>query len=230
MTQPPKMKSIASGSLSARAYEALREGLIDGNFRPGQRLVMQDLANLLGTSITPVREAALRLVSEGGLDLRSGRFVIVPEMSLERYLEVRAMRIELEGLAARVAAERVTDDALTALIRVQKKYAASSSPEHAPKAQKHNREFHAGLYRMSRMPLLISHIDSLWVSMGPMLARFFDPDEHQYFGAEIHDEIIEALKCGDGEKAEKLIQSDILNGSADFLRMCDAHDAWETLN
>ena len=50
----------------------------------------------------------MRLVSEGGLQLRSGRFAIVPPMTLERYMEVRMMRLELEGLAAEIAAKRAT--------------------------------------------------------------------------------------------------------------------------
>src|SRR5690606_7675320 len=50
------------GSLSARIYTKVREGLIVGNFAPGDRLLMQDLAEQLGTSVTPVREACLRLV------------------------------------------------------------------------------------------------------------------------------------------------------------------------
>ncbi len=74
--------------------------MIAGQFRPGQRLVMQDLADQLGTSVTPAREACLRLVSERGLELRSGRFVTVPALTLARYMEVRTIRLALEGLAA----------------------------------------------------------------------------------------------------------------------------------
>ncbi|MCA1287143.1 GntR family transcriptional regulator [Salipiger bermudensis] len=219
------LKPIASGSLSARAYEAMRRGLIEGEFAPGQRLVLQDLANHFGTSITPAREAAMRLASEGGLELRSGRFLFVPEMDRDRYLEVRAMRIELEGLAARVAATRCTPDALLPLREIQRAYVASDAPEQAETATRLNRQFHAGVYRLSGMALLISHIEQLWVAMGPMLTVFFAPDGQRYFGAEVHDAILDALEAGDGAEAERQIQTDIVNGTARFLAYFDRQEA-----
>ncbi|WP_083191469.1 GntR family transcriptional regulator [Salipiger sp. CCB-MM3] len=215
------MKPIASGSLSARAYEAMRQGLIDGAFHPGQRLILQDLANHFGTSITPAREAAMRLVSEGGLELRSGRFLHVPGMDRDRYLEVRAMRIELEGLAARMAASACTAADLMELREIQDRYAASDAPGQAAEAALLNRRFHAGVYKLSRMPLLIGHIEQLWVAMGPMLNVFYDLSERRYFGAEVHEAVLAALAAGDGAAAELQIQTDIANGTSSFLQHFD---------
>ncbi|MGO4319830.1 GntR family transcriptional regulator, partial [Agrobacterium sp. MCAB5] len=96
------------GSLSARIYTKLREGLIVGSFAPGERLLMQELAERLGTSVTPVREACLRLVSEQAFELRSGRFVVVPELSQDRYVQIKVIRTALEGLAAELAVENVS--------------------------------------------------------------------------------------------------------------------------
>ncbi|MBL8583674.1 MAG: GntR family transcriptional regulator, partial [Rhizobiaceae bacterium] len=87
------IKPLATDNLSTRAYTSLRSALIDGDFAPGERLVIQDIAERFGTSVTPVREACLRLVSEQGLELRSGRFLTVPNLDLGRYLEIRKMRI-----------------------------------------------------------------------------------------------------------------------------------------
>src|SRR5687767_2415519 len=81
-----RIEPLERGSLSLRTYVALKDALIAGNFRPGQRLLMQDLAQQLGTSVTPVREACMRLVSERGLEVRSGRFVTVPNLTLARYM------------------------------------------------------------------------------------------------------------------------------------------------
>src|SRR5437762_10971032 len=102
-----KIEPLEQGSLSLRTYVTLKDALIAGNFRPGQRLLMQDLAEQLGTSVTPVREACMRLVSERGLEVRSGRFVTVPNLTVSRYMEIRTIRIELEGLAAELAAKNV---------------------------------------------------------------------------------------------------------------------------
>lgn len=215
------IEPLAQGSLSARAYAVLREALLAGRFRPGQRLVMQELAQQLGTSITPVREACLRLVSEGGLELRSGRFATVPAMTLDRYIEVRLMRLELEGLAARLAAERATPEGIATLHAIQPDYARADDGRVAEAAYRLNRDFHFAVHRLSGMPLLVAHIESLWVSMGPMLTVFFRSGERTYFGAQGHARIIRAIEVGDGAAAEEAIRQDIMDGGADFVRFLE---------
>ncbi|MFO1138692.1 MAG: GntR family transcriptional regulator [Paracoccus sp. (in: a-proteobacteria)] len=209
---------IAQGSLSQRAYSVLRDGLISGQFRPGQRLVMQELADMLGTSITPVREACMRLVSEGGLQLRSGRFAIVPPMTLERYMEVRLMRLELEGLAAEIAAQKATPEDIANLRAIHPEYAAADDNEQPDEAFRLNRDFHFAVYRISGMEMLVSHIESLWTSMGPMLTVFFIRGKRTYFGAQAHQRVIERLEAGDGPGARDAIRRDIIDGGVDFIR------------
>lgn len=213
---------LAQGSLSQRAYAVLREGLISGHFRPGQRLVMQDLADQLGTSITPVREACMRLVSEGGIQLKSGRFAIVPPMTLERYMEVRLMRLELEGLAAEMAAQRATAEDVAYLNEIHPQYAAADGGM-TDDAYRLNRDFHFAVYRMSRMNMLVSHIESLWTSMGPMLTVFFMQGKRGYFGADAHKRVIECIEAGDGSGARAAIRRDIVEGGVDFIRFLKEH-------
>lgn len=212
---------IAQGSLSQRAYSVLRDGLISGHFRPGQRLVMQDLADQLGTSITPVREACMRLVSEGGLQLRSGRFAIVPPMTLERYMEVRLMRLELEGLAAEMAAQRATAEDVALLNEIHPQYATADNDDQADEALRLNREFHFAVYRTSRMSMLVNHIESLWTSMGPMMTVYYMHGRRSYYGADVHKRVIECLEAGDGPGARAAIRRDIIEGGVDFIRFLE---------
>jgi len=218
------IQPLEQGNLSARAYIALREGLISGQFRPGQRLVMQDLAEKLGTSVTPVREACLRLVSERGLELRSGRFVTVPPMTLARYMEVRTIRLSLEGLAAGLAAETATAEEIARLVEIQtifEKVDRAGDPEDA---FRYNRDFHFAVYRLSRMDMLVAHIESLWVSMGPMLTVFFKEGEHKYIGAAEHQNVIAALRERKPAKARTAIERDLILGGEDFLRFLRTHE------
>ncbi len=218
------IQPLEQGNLSARAYIALREGLISGQFRPGQRLVMQDLAEKLGTSVTPVREACLRLVSERGLELRSGRFVTVPPMTLARYMEVRTIRLSLEGLAAGLAAETATEEEIDRLVEIQtifEKVDRAGDPEDA---FRYNRDFHFAVYRLSRMDMLVAHIESLWVSMGPMLTVFFKEGEHKYIGAAEHQNVIAALRERKPAKARTAIERDLILGGEDFLRFLRTHE------
>jgi len=212
-----RIEPLEQGNLSARTYVALKDALIAGNFRPGQRLLMQDLAEQLGTSVTPVREACMRLVSERGLEVRSGRFVTVPNLTVSRYMEIRTIRIELEGLAAELAAKNVTAADLKAITGVQSRFEAADRAHASNEAIRLNREFHFMVYRLSQMRMLISHIESLWISMGPILNVFYNEVANNYVGAEEHRHLIRALRAKDGNKARSAIRMDILRGGEALL-------------
>lgn len=173
---------------------------------------------MLGTSITPAREACLRLVSERGLELRSGRFVVVPPLTLARYMEVRTIRLELEGLATQLAAQNASGKDIEQLSAIQDAYVVADHAGDAEKAFALNREFHFALYRLGKMEMLVAHIESLWVSMGPMLTVYFREGQHRYVGGEQHARVIEALKVHDGAAARAAIVQDIIQGGEDFLR------------
>ncbi|MFZ4962885.1 MULTISPECIES: FCD domain-containing protein [Pseudomonas] len=216
-----QIQPLEQGNLSARAYYSLREGLIAGNFQPGERLVMQDLAERLGTSVTPVREACLRLVSERGLELRSGRFATVPALTRERYLEVRTIRIALEGLAAEMATQHVTEADLQKLAQLHSLFEEADRKNDGLAAMHHNREFHFTLYRLSGMDMLTAQIEGLWVSMGPILNLFYTFGHNSYIGADEHLVLMEALRDKKPAKARKAIADDILRGGVSILKFID---------
>jgi GntR family colanic acid and biofilm gene transcriptional regulator len=220
-----QIQPLEQGNLSARAYVALRDGLIAGNFKPGQRLLMQDLADQLGTSVTPVREACLRLVSERGLELRSGRFVAIPELTLSRYMEIRTVRMALEGLAAELATGNVDETELERLSDTHARFEQADRAGASEVAIRLNREFHFIAYRLSRMEMLISHIESLWISMGPILNVFYNETTNDYIGAEEHVHLIDALRRRDRKKARAAIERDILRGGESIIRFLNEKKA-----
>jgi len=216
-----QIQPLEQGNLSARAYYSIREGLIAGNFKPGERLVMQDLAERLGTSVTPVREACLRLVSERGLELRSGRFATVPALTLSRYIEVRTIRIALEGLAAELATRHVTDADLAKLEMLHSQFEEADHLNDGVSAMHYNREFHFTLYRLSGMEMLTAQIEGLWVSMGPILNLFYSKGHNTYVGASAHLSLIEALREKKPAKARKAIADDILGAGDSIMHFID---------
>ncbi|NBB11867.1 GntR family transcriptional regulator [Pseudomonas sp. SLFW] len=216
-----QIQPLEQGNLSARAYFSIREGLIAGNFKPGERLVMQDLAERLGTSVTPVREACLRLVSERGLELRSGRFATVPALTRARYLEVRTIRMALEGLAAEMATQNVTEADLARLLALHNLFEEADRNNDGLAAMHHNREFHFTLYRLSGMDMLTAQIEGLWVSMGPILNLFYTFGHNSYIGADEHMVLMDALRDKKPAKARKAIADDILRGGVSILKFID---------
>lgn len=85
-------------SLTMQVENSLKGALITGSLKPGARLITKEIADKLGTSITPVREALLRLVSAGALQATPAQAFLVPEVTLERYNEINAIRKQLEPM------------------------------------------------------------------------------------------------------------------------------------
>src|ERR1700687_2218832 len=83
---------------------------MEGGHVPGDRLVARALAAQLGVSLTPAREAVLRLVSEGALELRNPRTIVVPTLSAQHFREIYCIRHALEPTAAKLAARHLTDE------------------------------------------------------------------------------------------------------------------------
>lgn len=103
-----------SVSLTADTHHRLRREIIEGKIRPNERLIAADLADRLQISRTPVREA-LQLLAAEGLVAGVRRGYIVREHGAEEIRQIYEVRAALEGAAARLAAERATDDALRAI-------------------------------------------------------------------------------------------------------------------
>ena len=93
--------AIQRETLNDRVYQQLRTMIMSGRVRPGKELKLRELAKELHVSLMPVRDAIGRLVVERALDMLPNRQVIVPELSLDRLLEVRRVRVVLESEAAR---------------------------------------------------------------------------------------------------------------------------------
>lgn len=211
------IKPLANDNLSTRAYISLRNALIDGDFAPGERLVIQDIADRFGTSVTPVREACLRLVSEQGLEIRSGRFLNVPDLDLGRYLEIRKMRIALEGLATEEGATHATPDYIERLADCHRRFVKASHAHDNFNSIRLNREFHFGVYRLSGLKMLLGQIENLWVSMGPILKVYYLEADDHYLGAEEHVNVMAALKRRDGVAAREALVGDIERGGEGIL-------------
>lgn len=106
---------IDHDNLSNKVYATLCDALIKGQFNPGDRIKIRDLAEQLGTSVTPIRDAILRLSHDDAIVFQSARNIQIPVLTEETYLEIRAIRLRLEALAAETAAIVSTRDDIAAL-------------------------------------------------------------------------------------------------------------------
>lgn len=200
-------------SLSQQAYSAIRSSLKRSKLKPGEKLVVRQVADELGISVTPVRESLLRLVSEHALTMDERGTVVVPALSLERCTEIRGLRMMLEGEAAARAATRVTDAEIGELERIHKAYLATENEAAFEEALTQNENFHFTVCRIAASPVMFGLIENLWIQFGPVLSFIYDKGERPFHGnTHGHDQLIEALRNRDSEKAREAMARDILVG------------------
>jgi len=125
------LKKVNQENLTAKVYDQLKNALMSGRFRPGERMAIRPLAEQLGTSPTPVREALLKLISYGALEMKPSHPIVVPMMTKGKYLENRSLRIAVEGLAAETAANIICKSEIEHL---KKLHLETKNPAAAKKA------------------------------------------------------------------------------------------------
>src|SRR5476649_2705569 len=182
-----EMEKAQRVSLTMQVEAKLKGALIVGVLKPGARLVTKDIADQLGTSVTPVREALLRLVSAGALDATPAQAFLVPKIPLARYQEITLIRKNLEGLAVSQASLHVTPEKLMLLTT---------------------------LYEMAAMPTLTALIEQLWVQIGPCFNYLYPQSSHMAKGKHNYDQLLLALEAGDSKRCVKLIHKAIDDGAA----------------
>ena len=207
------LKPIKKENLSLKVYNEIRNALINGQYEPGERLVISDLAKEMGVSITPVREAIFRLISEQGLEMQAATAVYVPYVDSAKLSEIQQIRFHLEGMGAAEAARNITRKQLDNLITLQKEFLSYTATD--PKRASYlNRKFHFAILEAAQMPVLRNTVESFWVITGPILKIFhiktagidYSKDAHR------HDAVLHALEAHDSEAAAKALQADIAWG------------------
>lgn len=186
------------------AYGRIRAVVLSGELAPGTKLRQVELAEQLGISRTPVREALLRLAAEGLVEPLANRGFRVADLGIDavlRRLEVRAI---LEPRIARLAAKRRTErdlENLNAAI-VREKQAANGIAAHDA-----SREFHVALARAAHNDELLRVLESLWlVEVGRrLLSRRWVVSEWPAEDIEDHRAIMDAVADQRVEEAERLV-------------------------
>lgn len=203
-------KPLSRASLSTQLYEDLRQGLMDGHFKPGQRLTIAGFAEQYGTSITPVREAIFRLASERALEVRTATSIEVPRLTPADLREIVSIRVELEGMAAHRTAEIVTPEQIEEFEALNERFSAAAATQ-PQQASRINRDFHFRILKMAGMPYVESICENMWALMGPFLRTFHEemPVRQLTGRSHKHYQFIDALKARDPEAARKAMQEDV---------------------
>ena len=199
------------------AYTLILELIEGGQFRAGDRLVESELADRLGVSRTPVREALQRLETQAMLT-RDGRSLIVASLDHNQLAELYVVRAELEALAARLAARHATDEEVRVLQGMVQDDRALQGGD--PRAlARANKRFHRQIHLASHNRFLVQQLDLLNRSMALMANTSFAAEGRDSVALDEHSAIVAAIADGEADAAAQALKNHISKAYETRLRV-----------
>ncbi len=201
-------------TLNGLAYDGLKRALLSGRLEPGATLTLRQLADELGTSMMPVREAVTRLAAENALAVLPNRGIVVPALNAIEAADIWEQRIHLEGEASARAARRAdagTVSRLRALADVVER-AAHAGDLH--EVLERNSEFQWAIYRAAESRVLLQLIEILRMQSVPHCTaalRVLIAERPAYFTRSFHNHsaLVEAIARGDAAAARRIKRTDL---------------------
>jgi DNA-binding GntR family transcriptional regulator len=198
---------------SESLLEDLREAILTGRYAPGAHLVQDDLADAFGVSRIPLREALRRLEGEGLVVISPNRGAVVRGLAPKDVVDLYDLRIALESLAVRRAAERYADlREVTKLRHAQARQAIASRNLSA--LFRLDRDFHADVAAASDNHQLVESLGALWSQIMRMMHAYFEAGDYPVDTWNDHESIANAIAHGEADRAAERLSSH-LSGSRD---------------
>lgn len=190
---------------------SLREAIFNGTLKPRERLMEVQLAQELGVSRTPVREALRKLEQEGFINIIPRKGAYVAELSLKDIEDVFEIRIALEGLAASLCAERITGEELRELERLLLAKEIYIQHQDLQQVVVVDGDFHATLYQGSHNARLKNILENLRDQIQRYRTTSLSFPGRMDISLKEHRQILQAITKGDGAKASLLLQEHLQN-------------------
>ncbi|GAB3626904.1 GntR family transcriptional regulator [Pandoraea terrae] len=197
---PTENKSL---STAERAYEEIRKQILSGQLSEGSPIRQDDIAAQLGVSKIPVREALMRLQSEGWVSLKRNVGAIVSPLTVSDCVEMLDMRIALECRALELAVPNMAPSDLALAEQLLERYAKADTPQAWSDL---NLAFHQCLYSPANRPKLVATAQAAQERMGRFLRLHVSMDAEHQRSADEHLAIHQACVAGDTKTAVRLLR------------------------
>lgn len=220
---PSPPERAVSRTVVEHAIETIKHGILEGHYASGQRLIEAELTRSLGVSRGPLREALRRLAADGLVEIEPYRGAAVSRMSRAELADTLVVREALEGLAARLAAERIEEPGKRARAAVAMDELKRTAAQPDPMAYlDENDRFHHLIVDLSGNVPLGRQIDQLQLpTLRTAFFRLFEPTLQATSLAQ-HREILDAVIAGDAPRAERLMRAHIRRTTDIAKRLPDA--------
>jgi DNA-binding GntR family transcriptional regulator len=200
--------------------DTIRRLILSGQLQPGQRILQEEFAQKLGVSNTPLREALHKLQSEGLVTLSAHRGATVTNFSISDLQEIYQVRIALEGYAAYLAAQLITEEEINTLEAILSSMEPVLKKGDKPRLLELNRSFHMGIFKASRQPRLCDLISN-YIDLAGVYRRILvnlEPAEMVK-----HSEILVTLCNHDSVAAELVTRKHLQKTLTDLMAFLKAH-------
>ena len=199
-------------------FRTLRQAILTGEMKPGERLLEIHLANKLGVSRTPIREAIRMLELEGLVIMVPRRGAQVAQITEKSMSDVLEVRCALDELAVELACERITEEEKTELAETCKAFEKATATKQVHVIAKADVEFHDIIFKAAGNPRLTQMINNLAEQMYRYRFEYIkDESQHQML-VEEHKHICESISNRDIAAAKEAIRTHIENQEKSIIR------------
>jgi len=219
-----KLGSIKRERLGTQVFEQVKGMILRGEIPPGRRIIENEVADSMGISRTPVREAVQRLAAEGFLNTLPKGGYAVRGLTVSGVEETFDIRSTLESFAAFLAAKRFTDEELLPLEEKIDEFQRCLDGNDLSKLTRINTDFHDLLYALSRSPRLIKMIHDLRDDIFLLRKVILNSADMARLSNKDHQEMIKAMEKRDSAKVERLVKKHILRGKEYILQAVSKRD------
>ena len=199
-------------------FEDLKMSIMQGTFKPRERLIERNLAARFAVSRTPIREALHKLAAMGMVRIIPNQGAMVADFSLQDIESLYFVRLHLERLAGRLACSKVTKEEINTLVTLNQGLKKAMGWDDFSKMVEKDQQFHLTLIRFSKNPFLIKAIEDLRLKSYPFSYYYWRSNQYLRSSLADHNRMIHALRNRDFRLMDTLIEGQLNNSKSRYLK------------
>lgn len=193
------------------AYHFIKEKILDGSYKPSQRLTEIELSEVIGVSRNTIKKALLKLEQENLVEIEKNKGAFIKSFTLEEMINYLEIREVLEGLVARTAAKNISDVELKKMEDILALMDSHLKQNQFDEYSNLNKEFHQIIYHASKNPQAVEIVNVIRTQLSRYHFRTILIPGRNLSSFEEHKKIFEALKAHDEKLAQEAVTSHIAN-------------------